>query len=169
MCEFTTPGLDDPRQIASGGQGTLLQTFFTEGAGNSVSVLTRAEADIAPFPTRVCTTTPPLTFPVPVSHVQTKMFDEKVPPRRTTVLPTVHDVPGLEALASGLITTATGEPIPPILRFSPMPNGGPVNGLPSAMTGVYAGNRIAGAYLRGNKHFEVQSGAIIAPPPPPGN
>jgi hypothetical protein len=166
ICEFTTSGLENPRQIASGGSGNLLQAYFTEGGGNSVSVLTRAEADMAPFPMRVCTTTPPLNFAVPLFHVQTRMFDEKVVPRRATILPTVHDVPGLEALASGLTTTATGEPIPPILRFSPMPGGPLGNGVPSGMTSVYAGNRIAGAYLKGNKHFEVTSGAVIAPPPP---
>jgi hypothetical protein len=83
------------------------------------------------------------------------------------IVPTVHDVPGLGESASGLTTTAAGEPIPPILRFSPMPNGDAGNGVPSGMTGVYAENRIAGTYLQGNKHFEVKSGAIIAPPPPP--
>jgi hypothetical protein len=55
----------------------------------------------------------------------------------------------------------------PLLSPDGMPIGDAGNGFPSGMTGVYSGNRIAGAYLRGNKHFEVQSGAIIAPPPPP--
>ena len=31
------------------------------------------------------------------------------------------------------------------------------------LSGVYASNRVAGAYLRGNKHFELESEAVIAP------
>jgi hypothetical protein len=176
ICEYTKPGLTNPQQIATTGSGALLQVYFTEGDGNSVSVLTQVEADQASGPTRVCTTVPPVTVPLNVQEFRTPMFDEEVPPLQTTIVPTVHDVPGLDGSASGATTTATGEPIPPILRFSPMPNpllsmggnaiGDAGNGFPLGITGVYATNRIAGAYLKGNKHFEVSSGAIIAPPPP---
>ena len=58
ICEYTKPGLSNPQQIASTGSGSLLQVYFTEGEGNSVSVLTQAEADLAGEPTRVCTTVP---------------------------------------------------------------------------------------------------------------
>lgn len=127
---------------------------------------------------RVCTTVPAeqlLDFTV--FEAQTVFFDEEIPPLRTAIVPTVHEVQGLDGFASGTTTTADGKWLPPILRFSPMPNpilsanGDPIgdagNGFPSGMTGVYARNRIAGAYLKGDKHFEVTSGAVIAQPPSP--
>jgi hypothetical protein len=55
----------------------------------------------------------------------------------------------------------------PLLSMGGNAIGDAGNGFPLGITGVYATNRIAGAYLKGNKHFEVSSGAIIAPPPPP--
>jgi len=174
ICEYTKPGLLNPQQIASTGSGSLLQVYFTEGEGNSVSILTQAEADIAGAPTRVCTTVPAETVPLPPDVGITPFFDEEITPLRTTIVPTVHQVQGLDGAASGTTTTADGLLIPPILRFSPMPNpllslngipmGDAGNGFPSGMTGVYATNRIAGAYLKGNKHFELRSGAVIAPP-----
>lgn len=177
ICEFTKPGLLNPQQIATTGSGNLLQAYFTEGDGNSVSVLTQVEAGLAPPPTRVCTSVPAELFLPTVFEAATVFFDERVEPLSTPIVPTVHDVPGLDGSASGLTMTADGRPIPPILRFSPMPNpllssdGTPIgdagNGFPSGLTGVYAANRIAGAYLKGNKHFEVTSGAIIAQPSPP--
>jgi streptogramin lyase len=176
ICEYKKPGLTNPQLIATTSSGALLQVYFTEGEGNSVSVLTQVEADQASGLTQVCTTVPPETVPLNVQEMKPDIFDEEVAPLQTTIVPTVHDVPGLDGSASGATRTATGEPIPPILRFSPMPNpllsmnGTPIgdagNGFPLGITGVYATNRIAGAYLKGNKHFEVSSGAIIAPPPP---
>lgn len=182
ICEFTKPGLLNPQQIAASGTGSALQVFFTEGEGNSVSVLTQVEADQAAAPTRVCNTVPARMLDVPKQEAVTRHFDEAVSPLRTAIVPTLHDVPGLDGAASGNTRDMAGNPIPPILRFSPMPNpllssdGTPIgdagNGFPSGMTGVYATNRIAGAYLQGNKHFEMASGAIIAAPPtlplPPG-
>jgi len=179
ICEFTKPGLLNPQQIATTGSGNRLQAYFTEGDGNSVSVLTQVEADLALPPTRVCTPVPAEPFSPIVFEAAASFFDEKVEPLRTPIVPTVHDVPGLDGSALGTTTTADGKPIPPILRFSPMPNpilssdGTPIgdagNGFPSGLTSVYAANRIAGAYLKGNKHFEVTSGAIIAGPSPPSN
>jgi len=178
ICEYSKEGLANPQQIASTGAGDTLQVYFTEGEGNSVSILTEAEAERAVFPTQICTTVQAeqlLNFGA--FRAQTVFFDEEVMPLRTAIVPTVHEVPGLNGFASGTTTTADGKPIPPILRFSPMPNpvlstnGDPIgdagNGFPSGMTGVYATHRVAGAYLKGNKHFEVTSGAIIATPLPP--
>lgn len=175
ICEYTMPGLANPQQITTTGSGSLLQVYFTEGEGNSVSVLTPVEADMAGAPTRVCTTVPAESSALPASAGRTAFFDEEVAPLRTVITPTIHEVPGLGGPASGNTRTADGKPIPAILRFSPMPNplhsvdGTPIgdagNGFPSGMTGVYAGNRIAGAYLKGNKHFQLESGAVIAPPP----
>ena len=161
ICEYTTPGLSNPQQIVTVGSGDQLQVVFTEGNGNSVSVLTQAEADQASFPNRVCTIVAAQTFSTPVVKVIARMFDEEVSPLRTAIVPTVHQV-----------TPVGGSGIQ---RFSPMPNpllsvdGTPIgdagNGFPSGLTGVYATQRIAGAYLKGNKHFEFHSGAITAPPP----
>lgn len=170
ICEFAAPGLLNPQQIAVTGAATLLQAYFTEGLGNSVSVLTQAEADRAGAPARVCTTVGPEVFPITaigsVRTVPVAFFDEQVPPLRTAIVPTLHEVSALGDDAAA-----------PIMRFSPMPNpllsadGTPIgdagNGFPSGMTGVYATARVAGAYLDGNKHFELRSGAIVAPPPPP--
>ncbi len=173
ICEYTTPGLANPQQIANTGAGNLLQVYFTEGDGNSVSVLTESEADLAGEPTRVCTTVPAETFASPGFRGGAQFFDEEIEPLQTVIVPTIQRVQGVADAASGGTTTAAGEPIPPILRFSPMPNplasvdGTPMgdagNGFPSGMTGVYASNRVAGAYLRGNKHFELESEAVIAP------
>lgn len=178
ICEYSTEGLSNPQQIANAGAGDFLQVFFTEGQGNSVSVLTEAAAQTAGFPTRICTTVPAERFlDFSSFRAATAFFDEEVMPLRTTIVPTLHEVPGLGGSVSGTTTTVDGEPIPPILRFSPLPNpilsvnGDPIgdagNGFPSGMTGVYATHRVAGAYLKGNKHFEVTSGAIIATHPPP--
>jgi hypothetical protein len=53
----------------------------------------------------------------------------------------------------------------PSLSLNGIPFGNAGNGFPSGLTGVYGGNRIAGAYLKGNKHFEVTSTAILAAAP----
>jgi hypothetical protein len=175
ICEFHEDGLLNPQQIANSGSSGSLQVYFTEGEGNSVSVLTEVQANLAFAPTQICTTVAAerlLDFTFVVSHPPSS--DEEVSPLRTAIVPTVHRVAGRGGFASGATWTADGKPLPPILRFSPMPNpilsleGEPIgdagNGFPSGMTGVYETNRIAGAYLKGNKHFEVTSGAVIAPP-----
>jgi hypothetical protein len=172
ICEFTAPGLLAPQQLALTGTGSTLQVYFTEGDGNSVSVLTAAEADRALSPTRVCSSSPAESFPVSAFEAATTFFDEKVTPLQTVIVPTVHEVAGVGGVASGFTRTVGGQLLPPILRFSPMPNpllssdgtpfGDAGNGFPSGLTGVYASNRIAGTYLQGNKHFEVTSDAIVA-------
>jgi hypothetical protein len=177
ICEYSKEGLANPQQIAATGAGDSLQVYFTEGQGNSVSILTKAVADLAAFPTQVCTTVPAeqlLDFSV--FGAQTVFFDEEVTPLRTAIVPTVHEVAGVGGSHSSTTTTADGKPIPPILRFSPMPNpimsvnadpvGDAGNGVPSGMTAVYSTHRVAGAYLKGNKHFELTSAAIIATQPP---
>jgi hypothetical protein len=174
ICEFTSPGLLAPQQIALTGVGPWLQAYFSEGDGNSVSVLTEAEADMAAAPTRVCTRVPGEPLALSAFDAATPFFDEKVTPLHTPIVPTLHEVSGTGAGASGSTRTADGKLIPPILRFSPMPNpllsadGAALadagNGFPSGLTGVYASNRIAGTYLKGNKHFEVTSEAIVAAP-----
>ena len=182
ICEFTSPDLLAPQQIAVTGAGASLQVYFTEGDGNSVSVLTQVEADAAAPPARVCTAVAAEPFVgASVFEAATTFFDEKIIPLNTVIIPTTYEVAGTGGPASGATLTVDGKLLPPIMRFSPMPNpalssdGTPLgdagNGFPSGLTGVYAGNRIAGTYLKGNKHFELTSGAVVAvsttPPPPP--
>lgn len=172
ICEYTKEGLANPQQLSATGSGSSLQVYFSEGAGNAVSVLTAAEANDAPEPYRRCTTVPAEMLPndptnpnddVFTTKATTTFYDEMVAPLETAITPTLHEVPSDEGGG--------------IRRFSPMPNpamsadGVPIgdlgNGFPSGLTGVYASRRIAGAYLKGNKHFEFMSGAIVPPPPPP--
>jgi hypothetical protein len=176
ICEFTSPGVLAPQQIAVSSSGPALQAYVTEGAGNAVTVLTQAEADLAAAPTRVCTRVPGEAFPISTFDAATAFFDERIMPLRTPIVPTVHEVLGAGGPASGTTRTADGKLIPPVLRFSPMPNpllsldgtalGDAGNGFPSGLTSVYANNRVAGTYLEGNKHFEVTSEAIVAPSQP---
>lgn len=163
ICEFSREGLLNPQQLTVTGTGSSKQVYFSEGAGNSVSILTVAEADAAPPPYRICTNVPPGTFTPGILKATTVFYDDMVEPLRTAITPTVHEVP----------TSESGG----IERLSPMPNplisadgiflGDAGNGFPSGITGVYSSLRIAGAYLRGNKHFEVRSDTILPPPPPP--
>ena len=178
ICEFTAPGLVAPQQIAVTGAGASLQVYFTEGDGNSVSVLTKVEADAAPAPARVCTGVAPTPWlDASVFEAATTFFDEKITPLNTVIVPTVHEVAGTGGPASGNAKTVDGKLLPPILRFSPLPNplissdgtalGDAGNGFPSGLTGIYAGDRIAGTYIKGNKHFELTSNAVVAVPAPP--
>ena len=178
ICEFTAPGLLAPQQIAVTGAGPSLQVYATEGDGNSVSVLTQVEADAATSPARACTTVAPVAHTdISVFDAATTFFDEKVVPLNTVIIPTVYELTGSGGSASGTAKTADGKLLPPILRFSPMPNplvssdgtalGDAGNGFPSGLTGIYAGNRIAGTYIKGNKHFELTSGAVVAVTPSP--
>jgi streptogramin lyase len=174
ICEFTMPGLLAPQQMAIRGSGPSLQAFFAEADGNSVSVVTQVEADLASFPTRACTAAPAEAFPINAFDAATTFFDELVTPRSATITPTVHSVTGIGAFASGLTSTTEGKLLPPILRFSPMPNplvsalgiplGDAGNGFPSGLTRVYGNGRLAGTYMRGNKHFEITSHALVQAP-----
>jgi hypothetical protein len=175
ICEFTSPGLFTPQQIATAGAGRSQQVLFTEGDGNSVSVLTQTEVDAPTSLVRRCTPVPAEPFDIIAFDAATTFFDEKVVRRQTSIVPTVHQITGVGGPASGTTRTSDGKLMPALLRFSPMPNpslslngipfGNAGNGFPSGLTGVYGGNRIAGAYLKGNKHFEVTSTAILAAAP----
>jgi hypothetical protein len=177
ICEFTSPGLAGPQQIAVTGAGPSLQVYFTEGDGNSVSVLTQLEANAATSPTQTCTNVAAEPFlDASVFEAATTFFDEKITPLTTVIIPTVHEVAGSGGPATGGAKTADGKLLPPILRFSAMPNplfssdGTPLgdagNGFPSGLTGVYAGDRVAGTYIKGNKHFELTSRAEVVVPSP---
>jgi len=158
ICVYTTAGLLNPQQIAVTGSASQVQALFTEGDGNSVSVLAQAQADLAGS---VCTPVAPSTFATPVLFATAAMLDQTVPPVRWVITPTVFQVAGIDA-GTGIVRFS---PMPnPLLSLGGAPSGDAGNGFPSGLTGVYGGNRIAGAYLKGNKHFEVTSGAIIGSP-----
>jgi streptogramin lyase len=171
ICEFTKTGLANPQLVGSSGSGGLLQTFFTEGAGNAVSIVTQAEAVPVTSP---CPIVAPVASTVTPSLATASFADSIRTPLTATITPDVFDVPGVDGTsASGTTTTADGTPIPGILRF-PMPT--PVGGsalapnFPSGMTGVVLPNTVFGSYLDPNfasnsAVFEVKSPSIIAPVP----
>lgn len=170
MCEFTKTGLLNPQLVASSGSGGSLQTFFTEGNGNSVSIVTQAEA--VPI-TSPCPVVTPITTTV-TPGMSTAFFSDSIrTPLTATILPTTVEVPGVDGTPSGGTTTADGIPIPGILRFPmPTPAGGnpAAPNFPSGMTGVSVPNTVFGSYLdpafsQNSAVFRVESGAIIAPPP----
>jgi hypothetical protein len=178
ICEFTAPGLLAPQQIAVTGVGPSLQVYFTEGDGNAVSVLTHVEANTSAAPARICTGVTAEPFiGAAIFEAATTFFDEKITPLNTVIIPTVHEVAGIGGPATGAVKTTDGKLLPPVLRFSSMPNpllssdgaaaGDAGNGFPSGLTGLYAGDRVAGTYTKGNKHFELTSGAVVAVPMAP--
>ncbi len=143
ISEFTTTGVSNPQLIASTGSGALLQSFFTEGSGNAVSIVTPTGA-------------------VPAS-------DTFVTPSSTTVVPTTSTVgfgdftrTPSSAMITPLVVNVTGVGgTGGIVRF-PMPGAG----FPSGMTGVVLPNTVFGSYLFNSAVFQVTSPVIVAPVPP---
>lgn len=172
ICEFTKSGLTDPQLVASSGSSNSLQTFFAEGSGNAVGIVTQVEADALGVGT--CTTVAPSMSTVMPSATTVTFTDfteqtglsgcpcgSCVSPSTATILPATFDVEGVDGTPSGNTKTSDGIPIPAVLRF-PMPG---FSNFPSGMTGVAAANTVYGGFLGTDKVFEVLSTAIIAPPP----
>ena len=167
ITEYTKSGLSNPQLIATSGSGAKLQAFFTEGAGNSISLVTEIEAvgtDTA--------VTPVDSVVTPMTH-GTSPRDRALSFRNVIIPPVVHDVPGVDGGPDALGTTVTAGPdgipgnadderIPGLLRFPLGPTG---NSFPSGMTGVALPNTIFGAFLGSDRVFEASSLAIIAPVP----
>ncbi len=146
--QFSKPSVSNPQLVASSGSGTSLQTFFTEGAGNSVSILTPSGAT----PVSTATVTPK-TVTVSPATVGVGTTDFSRAPRIQTISPSTFTVTGVDP--SGIV------------RFSPMPNPPArpfVTNFPSGMTQVAIPNTVFGSYLIGNAMFQVTSAAITAPP-----
>jgi hypothetical protein len=176
MCEFTKNGLLSPQLVATSGSGGLLQTFFTEGAGNALGIVTQAEAVPITSPCPVVqpfffTSNPPITSIAPFSDTFRETFTG-------TIVPLVVDVPGVDGTPSGSTKTADGIPIPGVLRFPmPTPAGGdPAQpNFPVGLTRVGVANTVFGSYYETNPIaggtsvgynsavFALNSGAIIAP------
>ena len=166
ITEYTKSGLSNPQLIATSGSGAKLQAFFTEGSGNSVSVVTDVEA--VGTATAV---TPADSVVTPTTH-GTSPRDRALSFRNVTITPVVHIIDGVDGGPDALGTTKTsaGERIPGLLRFplSPTIPGSGFPGLhfPSGMTGVALPNTIFGAFLGSDRVFEASSLAIIAEPDP---
>lgn len=164
ITEYTKAGLSNPQLIATSGSGATLQAFFTEGSGNSLSIVTDVEA--------IGTTTavtPVDSVVTPTTHA-TSPTDRALSFRRVTITPVVHDVEGVDGGPDASGTTFTAGPdgipgnadderIPGLLRF---PLAGTGNSFPSGMTGVALPNTIFGAFLGSERVFEASSLAIIA-------
>ncbi len=158
IAEFTAPGILNPQLIASTGSGALLQTFFTEGDGNSATIITQAtavpSADTIVMPSSASLTPASLT---------TSFTDSIRDPLTTTITPLVVSVPGTNP-ASGIVRF----PMP-----TPMGGNAAFPNFPDGMTGVVLPATIFGSYLdpdfaHNSAVFQVTSpGVIIAPPPPP--
>ena len=175
ICEFTKPPISQPQNIASSGTGATLQTFFTEAAGRSVSIVTQVEADLMPVANRDC------AISVSVETVDEVARDLSVEdhikrPSRLPVVPVTVDlegadgVPGsgatLTAGPDGITGTADDEVIPGLLRF-PFVSAFPAIGgmtIPTGMTQVVAANTVYGSFIGSDQMFECKSDAIIAAP-----
>src|SRR5205809_4787009 len=94
ICVYTTAGLLNPQQIAVTGSASQVQALFTEGDGNSVSVLAQAQADLAGS---VCTPVAPSTFAPPVLCPSAAMLEPTVPPVRSVITPTALQVARIDA------------------------------------------------------------------------
>ena len=173
ICEYTKDDINRPRNVATGGTRADgdLQVFFTEqGSGNAffwdeidpgaASVLTAAEAEgnegveVCSVVTRADSTITPTTPVFP-------FFDHVRSPTEKSITPEEFVVDGVDGVpGSGDTVTADGDPIPPIIRF-PVPGG---HFAATGMTQVLLPNTIFGSLVGSDDHFEVASGAIIAPP-----
>lgn len=157
IAKFTTIGVANPQLIASTGSGSLLQSFFTEGAGNAVSIVTPTGATPASD-----TFVTPSSVTVTSTSSTTGFTDSIRTPLTATITPLVVTVPGVGGTGG-------------IVRFPmPTPSGGNpfAPNHPSGMTGVVLPNTVFGSYLdpsfAGNSAvFQVTSPVIVAPPPPP--
>ena len=165
ICQFTKVGISRPQLIATSGSGGLRQVFFTESTGNSVSVLSEAEA------VGVCAIVTPTTSTVTPTTPTVSRGTLCKPAREFVITPSMFIVPGVDGGAppSGKVKCSDGTPIPGILRFSPMPTAPPGSGAnnPSGMTRVAPAQTIHGTYFRTHQVFRLESCAIIAPPEPP--
>ena len=166
ICQFTKVGISRPQLIATSGSGALRQVFFTESTGNSVSVLSEAEA------VGVCATVTPSTSTVTPTTPTVSRGTLIKPAREFVIIPETFVVPGVDGGAppSGLLECVdSGELIPGILRFSPMPTGTGGFGAnnPSGMTRVAPAQTIHGSYIGPDQVFRLESCAIIAPPETP--
>lgn len=179
ICEFAKSEISNPQLVASSGTGALLQTFFSENStgvpplsGNAVSLVTQVEADKLPAgPNKTCATVPPTSASVApaISVVTFTDFTEQDgktgcpcgscrSPLTATIAPSSFTVPGNDGVPSGTTLTASGKPIPAMLRF-PMPGG--ANGA-SGMTQVASANTVFGSTINSSHLWRLNSEAIIA-------
>jgi hypothetical protein len=127
MTKFTKDEVLNPQQIAAKGQGSSLQVFFTEGGGNSVSIVKPEQ--IGSVVTPIKRTILPIATTVIVE-------DEVLEPLQATIVPFQRSVPAVD---------------PEITRFSPMPD--PPGALPDTqnhpggLTDVALSNGVFGNYL----------------------
>ena len=164
--------IDEPQNVGTSGSGDLLQTFFSEAAGNAVGIVTQVEA--AGTSQESCTTvTPSVTTVTPAVFTLTPLT-RTLTPSVKTITPSTFDVEGLDGVPGSGATTTPGpdgiagnaddEVIPGILRF-PMPAGSGASRA-SGMTQVALPNTVFGSLIGSEQWYQVSSGAIIAPPPP---
>lgn len=163
ICHYTKPGLSNPQLIATSGSDAPLvfssknlQAFFTENAGNAVSLLTQREASGGASGFETCSTVPPTVSTVTPTTSTVAAFDFTKPFITVTIPPTTVTVPGFDGGpdAFGMTFTTAGERIPGILRWPLAVTG---NSGPSGMTDVDAPNTVHGSFFFSSRLFQVKS------------
>ncbi len=159
--------INEPQNLATSGSGGLLQTFFSEGTGNAVGIITQVEATGTSQET-LSAVTPTTSTVIPAESTLTPADHTHVPTQKV-VPPVTFDVPGVDGVPGSGATTTAGpdgipgnaddEVIPGILRF-PMPAG---SFKATGMTEVGPANTVHGSLIGTEQMFQVTSGAIIAP------
>ena len=158
FAEYVKVGLDEPQNVSSSGSGGLLQTFWSEGNGSAVGIVTEVEA--AGTSAETLTIVPPTTPAIAPTTATLTPADHTHAPTVKTIIPTVFDVPGVDGVpGSGATLDPLGNPIPGLLRF-PMPAG---STRATGMTEVALPNTVFGSLIGSEQFFQLTSGAIIAP------
>jgi hypothetical protein len=120
ITEFTGLDVNGPQQIAAAGSGSSVQTFFTEGPGEAVSMVKPKNSQPEMVPTVLDTTClepvlPPALPPVPPPACV--LIKGEMKPFDTVILPETANIPFEQATVPCQPGTCDAE----VVRFAPMP------------------------------------------------
>ncbi|HEV8583407.1 MAG TPA: thrombospondin type 3 repeat-containing protein [Methylomirabilota bacterium] len=168
ICEYSKagsgdPNIDQPQNVSTSGAGITMQTFFGEGDGNAVSIVTEAAAKGTGA--EVCTTVTPTVSTVTPDPIPMFVEDHDHLPTTKTIIPTVFAVTGVDGFGAApggpVIPGTPPTPIPGVIRF-PLPAG---HTRATGMTPVIAAGTVAGSLIGTEELYQLTSAAIVAPPP----
>ena len=169
ICEYskTDPGgaslPNEPQQITTGGTGSLLQASWTERSGNAVGILTEDDA------TPTCTIVPAVSELVVIDDETVVPYDFEEEdgalgcpcgtchsPDTNTIIPTTHDIPGIDPSGIRRFSIANATPTIPV-----------INSL-TGMTRLIGTGTLAGSAWENHFTFVLEApDAIVAPFEPP--